>query len=141
MIRLAAVPVLLVASLLSSCEDPQVRDVKRRLVGTWVTESEEHGGVTRRVLTLELDGHTRETLQVVAATGASSVQSRDGEWFFDGVNLKRKYTYVDGKPLTNVYFIYETHELKSVTESEFVAASKVGRGEIRLHRAGAAAPQ
>ena len=120
--------------MLTACEDPQTRDVKARLVGTWSTESAEHGGVARRVLSLQADGRVRETVRIVAPSGASDLNSRDGEWFFDGVNIKRKYTYVDGKPLTNAHFIYETHELKSLTESELVAASNVGRGELRFRR-------
>lgn len=76
----------------------------------------------------------KETVHLVAPSGASNTELREGEWFFDGANLKRKYTYVDGKPLTNAHFIYETHELKSVTSSELVASSSVGRGELRLKR-------
>lgn len=124
----------LMVGLLAACEDAQVRDVKVRLVGTWHVESQEHGGVARRVLTFEADGRVKETVRVTAPSGASESGSREGEWFFDGVNLKRKYTYVDGKPLTNAHFIYETHELKSVTASDLVAASNVGRGEVRFKR-------
>lgn len=119
---------------LAACEDPQQRDVKERLVGTWLAESPAHGGSVRRVLTLEQGGRVTETIRTSAPGGATESQSREGEWFFDGVNLKRKYTYVDGKPLTNAHFIYETHELKSVTESELVAASSVGRGDVRLKK-------
>jgi len=132
--RIVLLPLLLLASLVAACDDPATRDVKERLAGTWFTESQEHGGIARRELTLETDGHLKETVRLVAPNGASRIESREGEWFFDGENLKRKYTYVDGKPLTNAHFIYETHELKSVTASELVASSKVGRGEVRLKR-------
>jgi hypothetical protein len=132
--RAVVLSFMFVASLLAGCEDPQVRAVKARLVGSWVVESDEHGGTARRVLTLQPDGHVKEIVRLVAPSGASATESREGEWFFDGVNLKRKYTYVDGKPLTNAHFIYETHELKSVTASELVASSSVGRGEVRLKR-------
>ncbi len=125
---------MIFASLLAACEDPHVRDVKARLAGTWSAESSEHGGVGRRVLTLEADGHLTESVRLTAPGGAAATESRAGEWSFDGVNLKRKYTHVDGKPLTNAHFIYETHELKSVTATELVASSNVGRGELRLKR-------
>ena len=124
----------MVALCLAACEDQHERDVKARLAGTWYAESTEHGSSVRRVLTFEEDGRVKETVRVMAPNGATKFESRNGEWFFDGVNLKRKYTYVDGKPLTNANFIYETYELKSVTESELVAASSVGRGEVRLKR-------
>lgn len=120
--------------MLAACDDPQTRDVKARLVGTWSTEATEHGGVARRVLTLQADGRVKESVRIVAPSGASDLNSRDGEWFFDGVNIKRKYTHVDGRPLTNAHFIYETHELRSLTESELVAASNVGRGELRFRK-------
>lgn len=132
--RGVALSVLFLACLVTACEDRQTRDVKARLVGTWFVESQEHGGIVRRILTLQADGHVTETVRLVAPSGASDVQSREGEWFFDGVNLKRKYTYVDGKPLTNAHFVYETYALKSVTASELVASSNVGRGEVRLKR-------
>ena len=130
--------VLLLAGLAAGCDDPHSRDVKARLVGTWVAESREHGGMARRELTLQDDGRLKETVRIIAPSGASDSHSRAGEWFFDGVNLKRKYTYVDGEPLTNAHFIYETHELKSVTPSELVAGSNVGRGELRFKREGTA---
>lgn len=129
---------LLAAGMLAACEDSQTRGVKARLVGTWISESKEHGGVAQRALTLQADGRVKEVVRIIAPNGASDLNSRDGEWFFDGVNLKRKYTYVDGRPLTNAHFIYETHELKSVTASELVAGSNVGRGELRFKREGAA---
>lgn len=139
--RTLTVPLVFLAALLTACEDPQVRDVKARLVGTWVAESMEHGGVARRVLTLEASGHAKETVRITASGGASASESREGEWSFDGVNLKRRYTHVDGKPLTNAHFIYQTHELKSVTDTELVASSNVGRGEMRLRRKESAARQ
>ena len=132
---------ILLLSLLSACEDPRVRDTKGRMVGTWIADSVAHGGVSRRVLTLQADGRVKETIRLVAPSGASDSESREGEWFFDGVNFKRKYTHVDGKALTNAHFIYETHELRSVTASEFVAASRVGKGEVRFQREGTGAPR
>lgn len=141
MIRRVALLVLPILGLLTACEEPQVSAVKARLVGTWVIESPEHGGIARRVLVLEPNGRARETVQTVAPSGAAQSGSREGEWFYDGVNFKRKYTYVDGKPLTNAHFIYETYELKSVTASQLVATSKVGRGEIRFNRDGAGGRQ
>jgi hypothetical protein len=138
MIREATLALLAAACILAGCEEPQVREVKGRLVGTWVGESQEHGGIARRTLTLQSNGEVTETVRLVASGGASEGQSRRGEWSYDGVNLKRRYTFVDGKPLTNAHFIYETHELKSVTASELVASSNVGRGHVRLRRGDAA---
>ena len=125
---------VLIVSFLAACEDPQVSDIKARLIGTWFVESKEHGGIARRVLTVEANGRVKEMIQTVAPSGASIAESREGEWSFDGVNFKRRYTYVDGKPLTNAHFIYETYELRSVTASELVAVSNVGRGELRFKR-------
>lgn len=104
------------------------------MIGTWVTESPEHGGTARRILALSADGRVADSVRLVAPSGTSKLEEREGEWFFDGVNFKRKYTHVDGKPLTNAHFIYETFELKTVSETELVGQSAVGRGEIRYRR-------
>lgn len=120
--------------LLLACEDSHTRSTKSRMVGTWVAETQEHGGRAQRVLTLNADGRVTDSVQLVATGGTSKVEEREGEWFFDGLNFKRKYTYIDGKPLTNAHFIYETYELKSVSESELIGSSSMGRGEIRFRR-------
>ena len=136
-ISIALVLGAIAGALLMACEDPRTGRVKDQLVGTWFAESADHGDITRRVLTMQADGHVHETVRFRASNGASDDHTREGEWSFDGANFKRKYTYVDGKPLTNAYFIYETYELRSVTDTELVAASKAGRGEVRFQRAGA----
>lgn len=127
------VPVL-AAALLAGCQDAGTQQTKARLVGTWTSESSSQAGVTRRTLSLQADGRVKDTVHITAPTGVSATEIREGEWFFDGVNLKRKYTYIDGKPLTNAHFIYETQELKSITDSELVASSNVGRGTLKLER-------
>lgn len=126
--------VILSAFALAGCEDSATRGTKARIVGTWVAEVQEHGGMAQRVLTLDANGHVKDSVRLMAPSGAASLQQREGEWFFDGVNFKRKYTIVDGKPLTNAHFIYETYELKSVTDAELVGRSNVGSGEIRYRR-------
>jgi hypothetical protein len=127
---------LLIPAVLSmaGCEDSGTRATKSRMVGTWIAESQEHGGRVQRVLTLGADGRMTDSVRLVAPSGTSKLEEREGEWFFDGVNFKRKYTYVDGKPLTNAHFIYETYELKAVSDSELVGVSGVGRGEVRYQR-------
>lgn len=129
---------LLAVFCLTACEDGKTLDTRSRLVGTWVLESEEHGRRVQRVLTLGADGRMKDAARTLIPDGSSTSEVREGEWFFDGVNFKRKYTYVDGKPLTNAHFIYETYELKSVTDAELIGSSKVGRGEMRYQRIGSA---
>ena len=69
------------------------------------------------------------------------LEVREGEWFFDGVNFKRKYTSLDENGLTNAFFIDETHELISVSASELAGVSRVGWGEIRFRRAAPEPPR
>ena len=132
--RAARVLVLASVVLLGACEDDRVRETKARLVGTWFAESEVQGTRVQRELTLAPDGAAKEITRTRTANGASASETREGEWFFDGVNVKRKYTFIDGKPLTNAYFIYETQTLQSVTDTELVGTSTVGAGTIRLVR-------
>lgn len=120
--------------VLAGCEDAHTTDTKSCLVGTWIAESTREGATTRRTMTIQPDGRVKEAIHVAASSGVLNDQLLEGEWSFDGANFKRKYTYVDGTPLTNVNFIYETYELRSVTNSSLVAVSNVGRGEIRFQR-------
>ena len=123
------------ALLFAACDDDPTQATKGRLVGTWVAETAEPTGRVRRVLALEAGGRAKDSSFVLTAGNAAPLEVREGEWFFDGVNFKRKYTRVDGMPLTNAFFIYETHELKSVSASELVGFSSVGQGEIRFRKA------
>jgi hypothetical protein len=133
--------VLPIALLLAACDDGPTKATQGRLAGTWIAETAGPAGRVQRVLTLGSGGQLKDASYTLTAGGALPLEVREGEWFFDGVNFKRKYTLVDGKPLTNAFFIYETHELKSVSASELVGVSNVGHGEIRFRRAPPDAPR
>ena len=126
---------ILIALFLAACDDGPTRAAKGRLVGTWVSEKAERSGQLRRVLALEADGKVKNSSFVLTGAVGLPVDMREGEWFLAGVNFKRKYTRIDGKPLTNAFFVYETHELISVSATELVGFSSVGQGEIRFRKA------
>jgi hypothetical protein len=126
---------LLLALELAACDSDTTKATKNRLAGTWIAETAGPAGRVQRVLTLGIGGGLKDASYTLAAGGALPLEVREGEWFFDGVNFKRKYTSIDGKRLTNAFFIYETHQLTSVSASELVGVSRVGQGEIRFRRA------
>jgi hypothetical protein len=108
--------------------------VRQHLVGSWLREYEEDGTHVRRVITLEQDGTFREFTKIVQADGVTTQMANGGEWFFDGINLKRKYTSFDGTPHSHTGFTYATFALKSWSKFEFVGVDNVRRREIRYQR-------
>ena len=89
------------AAALSACTEPPADspadEVRLRLPGTWLREQDEGGVRVRRILVLEADGEFSEQVRIVDAGGAVTEQSHAGHWTFDGTNLKRKYSLMDGK--------------------------------------------
>lgn len=126
---------VLVPALLG-CEDPQQRSIREKLVGTWTEEySEEHGPVIGTVV-LYPDGKFEETvLSRAGQKNAGQGGGRSaGEWSFDGMNLKRKYTSMDGQPLLNASFRYVTYAVKDLRDDGFVGVDNVAGKEAKFRR-------
>ena len=102
--------------------------------GAWLREFEEKGVAVRRVLVLETDGKFSEKVRIVEAGGAVTAQVHAGLWFFDGTNLKRKYTSMNGKPPAAPTISFVTFELKFVSKNEFIGIDRVRRREVRYQR-------
>src|SRR6476660_3668090 len=68
------------------------------LRGTWLREYSEKGMRVRRVLVLEPTGVFRETARVAGAKCEVTQFVHEGTWLYDGTNLKRKYTSMNGQP-------------------------------------------
>ena len=128
------------AAALPGCENkPEpglVEDdtAQRRLIGTWLREYREAGVHIRRVATIKADGTFEETSKIVDPQGSVTRETRGGEWFFDGINFKRKYTLLDGKPVSSVHFNYTTLELKLPLRHELIGVDNVRKREIRYLR-------
>ncbi len=128
---------ILLAACDSAPEDSPADAVQRRLVGTWLREYEEQGTRIRRILVLEADGKFRESSAIVTP-GTSITRESDGagEWLFDGTNLKRRYTRINGKPVSAPIMPYATFALSFPSKSEFVGVDHVRKRELRYQRVG-----
>ena len=129
---------IMLAGLLAACDDapgelPQDA-VQDRLPGTWLREFDEKGVHVRRVLVLESDGRFRELVRINDASGAIIDHNHAGTWFYDGTNLKRKYTSMDGKPTAAPTVPFAAFELKFPSRNEFIGIDNVHRREVRYQR-------
>jgi hypothetical protein len=104
--------------------DPQVL-----LPGTWLRESRIDGISTRRILTLDPDHRFREVVRVIDAAGRSTDFVHEGTWLYDGTNLKRKYTLMNGQPPSRLNLPFATFQITFDSPREFR-----GVDHIRGHR-------
>ena len=129
---------MMLAGLLAACDDapgelPQ-DSVQDRLPGTWLREFEEKGVRVRRVLVLESDGKFREMVRINDASGAIIDHHHAGSWFYDGTNLKRKYTLMDGIKPSAPTVPFATFEIRFESNREFVGVDNLRRREVRYQR-------
>jgi hypothetical protein len=110
-------------------------DVQELLPGTWLRE---YGGdnsiEARRVLVLSPDGSFAETVRITDAAGRVTEQSHAGTWLYDGTNLKRKYTRMNGKPPSRLNLPFATFEIQLESKNEFTGIDHVHRNRIRYRR-------
>jgi hypothetical protein len=130
---------LLVTSiaLTVGCNDSSkksVADVQQRFIGKWLEEFSNEGVQIKNIVTLETGGNFTEVGMSLEPSGVTKEEKRAGEWSFDGVNLKRKYTSLNGRLLTNAQFGYVTHAVKSLKQNEFIGVDNIKTQEIRFSR-------
>jgi hypothetical protein len=133
---------ILLASWLLSCSnaspdasiDAPEEIVQQRLLGTWLREFEENGIRVRRLLVLEGDATFRETSRVTDAQGGITEHSHAGSWLYDGTNLKRKYTRMDGKQPAAPTLPFAAFELRFESNNEFIGIDNVRKREVRYRR-------
>ena len=128
----------LVAALCGGCSeappDPAVELVQDRLVGTWLREYQEDSTRVRRVLVLEPAGRFQE-LTTVSPAGAPAIRhEHEGAWLFDGTNLKRRYTLVDGRPPAAPMVPFATLQVHFPTRHEFIGTDNVRQRQVRYQR-------
>lgn len=128
----------LAASLIVACEgplqDPLVEQVQDRLVGTWLREYREDGVAVRRVLVLDRAGTFREHSTVKRPGTAPLEHMHEGEWLFDGTNLKRRYTLVDGRLPAAPMVPFATLQLAFPSRREFIGTDNVRSRAVRYER-------
>ena len=131
---LCAALALLLTGCDSSTGDAPDRELQQRLTGTWLRDFEEDGIRVRRVMVLESDGRFREMTRITDAAGTVTQHNHGGEWHFDGTNLKRRYTSVDGKLPSAPTMPYATFEVSFQSRNEFIGIDHVRKREVRYQR-------
>lgn len=135
--KLRHIAALALAVLLMGCdnsEDARAAETRSRLAGSWLREVEADGVRVRRVLALDEGGKFSERALIVTADGRETREEHAGKWTYDGTNLKRKYTHMNGRQVGGGRMVYATYELKSFTRSEFLAKDHVGGRELSYGR-------
>ncbi|MDB5856673.1 MAG: hypothetical protein JWQ76_362 [Ramlibacter sp.] len=128
-----AVALLALAALLSAVDGP-LPDARGQLQGTWLREATEQGVTARHLLVLAPDGAFRETVRVVDGTGVATDYVHAGTWLYDGTNLKRKYTVVNGHPPSRLNVPFATFEIEFESRNEFAGIDHIHGNRIAYRR-------
>lgn len=136
---------LAAGALVSTCQAPGtgievtsatgfVGDPESLLPGTWLRESKAEGVTTRRILVLGADHRFREAVRVVDPTGRSADYVHEGTWLYDGTNLKRKYTSVNGQPPSRLNLPFATFQISFDSPRDFRGVDHIHGNEIHYRR-------
>ncbi|MFC5523844.1 hypothetical protein [Polaromonas jejuensis] len=129
---------LMLAGVLAACigppDDSRAEDVQLQLMGTWLRDYEENGIRVRRVLVLAQDGHFSEMTKATQYDVIVARHDHAGEWHFDGTNLKRRYTLIDGNQPSAPMFPYVAFELRFESRNEFIGTDNVRQRQVRYQR-------
>ena len=131
------------AALTASCDDSSLKpadDIRQRLVGRWLEELSSGGDQIRSIVTLGQNGQFLELEKISDASGSTKRQTHAGEWSFDGVNFKRKYTSLNGRLLSNAQFGYTTYAVNAFAKNEFVGIDNIRARKARFSRTEANEP-
>ena len=141
-----ALALLAVGALMSTCAErpdsgetgPQVaygaQETTELLAGTWLREYREEGVQVRRLLVLQARGDFREVSRIVATNGKVQDFVNEGTWLYDGTNLKRKYTLMDGRPPSRLNVPFATFEIAFDSRNEFTGVDHVHGHKVHYRR-------
>ena len=126
---------LLALAVLLSAVDGRHSDAQGRLLGTWLRETHDRGVTARHLLVLEPGGVFHETVRVVDGRGTATEFSHAGTWLYDGTNLKRKYTLVNGEPPSRLNGPpFATFEIAFASRNEFDGVDHIHGNRIAYRR-------
>jgi hypothetical protein len=111
-----------------------LRDREELLRGTWLREYSKDGYRIRHTLSLEPGGSFHENVHVVQAQGAITDFAHEGTWLYDGTNLKRKYTLMNGKPPSRLNVPFATFEISFASRNAFTGVDHIHGHRIEYHR-------
>jgi hypothetical protein len=137
---LAAIAMLALLGLFAryheALPDQPSQDTAALLQGTWQREYTSEGVHVRRILSLQSRGAFREEVEIVDASGKLTRQAHEGTWLYDGTNLKRKYTSMNGEPPSRLRVPFATFQISFESANEFTGVDHVHGHRIRYRRLG-----
>ena len=125
------------AAMAAGCELAPGQDdaeIRERLVGTWLRDYDENGTRVRRILVLEPEGRFREMSRSLGPQEAGVRHAHEGDWLYDGTNLKRRYTLMDGKPVSAPTMPFAAFQIRFNGNHAFIGTDNVRRRELRYQR-------
>ena len=131
---LAAVEASRPGTAAEASTERRAEDTRELLPGTWLREYTERDVRVRRILTLAPGGAFRESVRAVDPAQGVIEHVHEGTWLYDGTNLKRKYTLVDGSPPSRLNLPFATFEIAFQTRNEFVGVDHIHRNRIVYRR-------
>ena len=121
----------------SGCQpasDSSTGETQERLVGTWLRDYDENGTRIRRILVLGADGRFREMSLSLGPSEDGAHHEHEGEWVYDGTNLKRRYTRMDGTPPSAPTVPFAAFQIQFTGSHEFTGTDNVRHRELRYRR-------
>src|SRR3954451_20000133 len=118
----------------SATLSPAAQDRQDLLRGTWLREYSEGAVQVRRVLDLEADGAFHESVRIADGGGRITRMAHEGTWLYDGTNLKRKYTLMNGEPPSRLNVPFATFEVAFQSRNDFVGVDHVHGVRIEYRR-------
>ncbi len=109
-------------------------EAEQQLVGTWLREHQDKGVRSRRLLRLDADGSFEEKVRLTDAAGVVSEHLHAGTWLFDGTNLKRKYTLMNGQPPSRLNLPFATFQIELPSRNELVGTDHIHKHRVHYRR-------
>lgn len=60
--------------------------------------------------------------------------AHSGDWLFDGINLKRRYTLIDGRRPSAPTFPYAAFEIRFESRNVFIGTDNIRKRQVRYQR-------
>lgn len=126
-----------VLALLVSCgksNNPSDIDAEKKFVGIWSSDVDYDGLKNNIITSLAPDGTFHEVEKIFNENKSVEEVRHAGDWSFDGVNLKRRYTRKNGKPLTNAQFGYITFAVREYQSGSFIGVNNIEQRSVKFTR-------
>ena len=104
------------------------------LPGTWLREYAEKDVRVRRLLTLGPKGVFHEEARVTDAGGQVTRFVHEGTWLYDGTNLKRRYTLMNGNPPSRLNVPFATFEIAFESSNAFTGVDHIHDHKVHYVR-------